>query len=102
MQTECSATLLQGEAVERQAVMAGFDGGDITSNAGALLLGQVDRGLGLIHVGSPVASPTVAMLVTLSTGLRHWWDSGSLAWCWATRTSMMTTTSCAKTQHSAC
>ena len=21
------------------------------------------------------------MLVTLSTGLRHWWDSGSLAWC---------------------
>jgi hypothetical protein len=26
-----------------------FDGGDITSNAGALLLGQVDRGLGLMR-----------------------------------------------------
>jgi hypothetical protein len=30
-------------------VVAGFDGGDITSNAGALLLGQVDRGLGLVR-----------------------------------------------------
>ena len=46
---ECSATLFEFEAVERRAVMAGFDGGDITSNAGALLLGQVDRGLGLIR-----------------------------------------------------
>jgi hypothetical protein len=35
------------EAVARRAVVACFDGGDITSNAGALLLGQVDRGLGL-------------------------------------------------------
>ena len=40
MQTECSATLFEFEAVERRAVMAGFDGGDITSNAGALLLGR--------------------------------------------------------------
>ncbi|HEY6353378.1 MAG TPA: IS1380 family transposase [Burkholderiaceae bacterium] len=35
--------------MERRAVVAGFDGGDITSNAGALLLGQVDRGLGLMR-----------------------------------------------------
>ena len=40
MQTECSATLFEFEAVKRPAVMAGFDGGDITSNAGALLLGR--------------------------------------------------------------
>ena len=37
------------EAVERRSVVAGFDGGNITSNAGALLLGQVDRGLGLVR-----------------------------------------------------
>ena len=49
MQTNCSAKLFEFEAVERRAVVAGFDGGDITSNAGALLLGQVDRGLGLIR-----------------------------------------------------
>ena len=28
-------------------MVASFAGGDITSNAGALLLGQVDRGIGL-------------------------------------------------------
>jgi hypothetical protein len=49
MQTECSATLFEFAAVERRTVVAGFDGGDITSNAGALLLGQVDRGLGLVR-----------------------------------------------------
>src|SRR5450759_3525909 len=49
MQTECTPKLFGFEAVERRAVVAGFDGGDITSNAGALLLGQVDRGLGLIR-----------------------------------------------------
>src|SRR5882672_668673 len=49
MPTECTPTLFEFEAVERRAVVAGFDGGDITSNAGALLLGQVDRGLGLMR-----------------------------------------------------
>ena len=49
MQTECTPKLFEFEAVERRAVVAGFDGGDITSNAGALLLGQVDRGLGLVR-----------------------------------------------------
>ena len=29
-------------------MVAGFDGGTITSDAGALLLGRLDRGLGLI------------------------------------------------------
>src|ERR1043165_3907797 len=49
MQTECVPTLFEFEAVERRSVVAGFDGGNITSNAGGLLLGQVDRGLGLVR-----------------------------------------------------
>ena len=49
MHTECTPKLFEFEAVERRAVVASFDGGDITSNAGALLLGQVDRGLGLVR-----------------------------------------------------
>src|SRR5437764_6185713 len=49
MPTECTPTLFEFEAVEGRAVVAGFDGGDITSNAGALVLGQVDRGLGLMR-----------------------------------------------------
>jgi hypothetical protein len=46
----CTPRLFEFEAVERRPVVAGFDGGNITSNAGALLLllGQVDRGLGLV------------------------------------------------------
>ena len=49
MPTECSPKLFVFEAVERRSVVAGFDGGDITSNAGGLLLGQVDRGVGLVR-----------------------------------------------------
>jgi len=49
MQTDCNPTLFEFEAVERKKVVASFDGGTITSNAGALLLGQVDRGLGLVR-----------------------------------------------------
>ena len=49
MQTECMPKLFEFEAVERHSVVASFDGGNITSNAGALLLGQIDRGLGLVR-----------------------------------------------------
>ena len=49
MQTERTPKLFEFEAVERRSVVAGFDGGNITSNAGALLLGQVDRGVGLVR-----------------------------------------------------
>jgi hypothetical protein len=49
MPTECSPKQYEFEAIGRRAVVACFDGGNITSNAGGLLLGQVDRGLGLIR-----------------------------------------------------
>jgi hypothetical protein len=49
MPTECSPKLFEFEAVAGRKVVAGFDGGDITSNAGGLLLGQLDRGLGLVR-----------------------------------------------------
>jgi len=49
MPTECTPTQYEFEAIGRRAVVACFDGGNITSNAGGLLLGEVDRGLGLIR-----------------------------------------------------
>ena len=49
MHTECTTKLFEFEAVDQRGLVAGFDGGDITSNAGGLLLGQVDRGLGLVR-----------------------------------------------------
>jgi Transposase DDE domain group 1 len=47
MPTECSATLFEFAPVEGRGVVAAFDGGAITSDAGALLLGQVDRAIRL-------------------------------------------------------
>src|SRR5215203_4426699 len=47
MPTECSADLFEFARVEGRAVVAAFDGGRITSDAGALLLGATDKVLGL-------------------------------------------------------
>src|ERR1700733_11068453 len=49
MPTECSPKQYEFEAIGGRSVVACFDGGNITSNAGGLLLGQVDRGLRLIR-----------------------------------------------------
>ncbi len=45
MPTECSPALFEFAPVGSRAVVAGFDGGAITSNAGALLLGATDGDL---------------------------------------------------------
>jgi Transposase DDE domain group 1 len=48
MQTECSAGLFGFARVEGRSVVAGFDGGKITSDAGGVLLRATDRAVGLI------------------------------------------------------
>ena len=48
MPTECTSDLLDFSKVEGRRVVAGFDGGAVTSDAGALLLGATDRAIGLI------------------------------------------------------
>ena len=47
MPTECSATLFEFAPVEGRQVVAAFDGGAITSDAGALLLGETDPAIRL-------------------------------------------------------
>jgi hypothetical protein len=47
MQTECSANV--SGRVEGRSVVAAFDGGALTSDAGGLLLGAVDRRLDLVR-----------------------------------------------------
>ena len=42
MPTECSATLFEFAPVEGRQVVAAFDGGAITSDAGALLRGETE------------------------------------------------------------
>ena len=48
MPTECSTGLFEFGRVEGHKVVAAFDGGAITSDAGALLLGHTDRALRLV------------------------------------------------------
>jgi hypothetical protein len=48
MPTQCNAEQLQFSCVERRRVVAAFDGGTVSSDAGALLLGRADAAIGLI------------------------------------------------------
>jgi hypothetical protein len=49
MPTECSGDLFGFTPVEGREVVAAFDGGAITSDAGALLLGAADRAIGMME-----------------------------------------------------
>jgi DDE family transposase len=48
MPTECSQDSFDFGTVEGRAVVGAFDGGEITSDAGALLLGQTDKAIRLV------------------------------------------------------
>ena len=48
MRTQHNPAPFEFAPVEGRAVVAGFDGGAITSDAGALLLGATDRAIGLV------------------------------------------------------
>ncbi|TIS53953.1 MAG: IS1380 family transposase, partial [Mesorhizobium sp.] len=47
MQTHCISEQLEFEGFDARKVVAGFDGGAITSDAGALLLRHADGAIGL-------------------------------------------------------
>jgi hypothetical protein len=49
MPTQCSASPLEFAPVAGRTVVAGFDGGAITSDAGGLLLGSTDRAIRLVE-----------------------------------------------------
>ena len=49
MRTQHNPALFEFAPVEGRAVVAGFDGGAITSDAGAVLLGATDRAIGLVR-----------------------------------------------------
>ena len=72
MPTECSSDLFGFARVEGRSVVAAFDGGAITSDAGALLLGATARALGMIdrfaacfidHRRAPLIEHQVSTLV---------------------------------------
>ena len=56
MQTQCNAEQLEFSCVERRRVVAAFDGGTVSSDAGALLLARTDAAIGLIDRLASVSS----------------------------------------------
>jgi hypothetical protein len=80
MLTQCSRDLFGYEVVEGRRVVAAFDGGEVTSDAGGLLLGATDRAI------SPPASMTPGCRRRSSTASGSWWRSG----CSVSRSSMRT------------
>ena len=48
MRTQCSAEQLEFSCVERRRVIAAFDGGTVSSDAGAVLLGKADEAIRLV------------------------------------------------------
>ena len=48
MQTQCISDQLEFEGFDGRRVVAGFDGGLVTSDAGSLLLREADRAIGLL------------------------------------------------------
>jgi hypothetical protein len=79
MPTERSAKPMGFARVDGRAVVADFDGGAITSNAGELLLGATDRAIGLVErfaacfTGGRAAERVVHDVTTLvgQRGVRH-------------------------------
>src|ERR1700723_1522385 len=49
MSTDCSAEQLEFQGVGRRRVVASFEGGTLSSDGGALLLGEVDRRRGILR-----------------------------------------------------
>jgi hypothetical protein len=81
MRTECSADLFGFAPVEGRAVVAAFDGGMMTSEAGAMLLGAADRTIGLVarfagcfsdHRAADLVEHTVASLVVSGYSGSRW------------------------------
>jgi len=53
MPTQCSRDLLGYEVVEGRQLVAAFDGGEATSDAGALSLGAAERAISLVFRFAP-------------------------------------------------
>ncbi len=80
MPTECIPDLFGFEPVEGRDVVAAFDAGMVTSDAGALLLGAADRAIKMME---RFAS---CFLTVLCSGRRIWEnDVGACRRCMPTR-----------------
>ena len=89
MQTECNTALFDFAPVEERRVVASFNGGMMTSDAGALLLGRTDKAARLVEraAGCFIYRRDLALIEhSLATLV----GNGFLVWRWAMRISTIT------------
>lgn len=96
MQLHCISTQLVFECFDGHKVVAGFDGGVITSDAGALLLRHVDKVIGLFE-RMAACFVDAALRLARSTVRTRWSGSASRRSPWDSSTST-TMTGCAITR----
>ena len=82
--TECNQGSFQFEEHFSKQVVARFDGGRQTSDAGGLLLRETDRRLKLLSRLQDVSS-MAGMYPGLSIESKRWWRSGYTDWRWVTK-----------------
>ena len=85
MRTECKQATFEFHQLSQRKVKARFDGGKITSDAGVLLLREVERGTGLIAgLAERFRDHRDARLIA-NTRWRSCWGSASTNSVWSTR-----------------
>jgi hypothetical protein len=84
MRTEFSAKPSEFAPVEGRPVVAEFDGGTVTSDAGGLLLGAADKAIGLV-LAWPAAFATRVTADISNTGWPRWSGSAYSALRWDMR-----------------
>ena len=79
MTTECIASKLEFQELEGRRVEAEFNGGQITSDSGGLLLREVESRYGFIS-GLAACFGDRRILASPSSVSRNWWGSGFTDW----------------------
>ena len=85
MRTECKQARFEFHGLFQRKVKARFDGGKITSDAGVLLLREVERGTGLIAGLAECFRDHRDPAVDRTTRSRSCWGSASTDSVWGTR-----------------
>ena len=85
MRTECKQVRFECHQLSQRKVKARFDGGKITSDAGVLLLREVERGTGLIAGLAECFRDHRDPRLIANTRWRSCWGSASTDSVWGTR-----------------
>ena len=85
MTTECTTERLEFERFQRQRVVGRFDGGELGSDGGGLLLRELAQRTGLFRPAERLFPGLPRARSGRGIRWRCWWRRACWAWRWATR-----------------